>query len=1545
MRNLYLLLLFICFTFFGYGQTITSFTSGDWDQPGTWVGGVVPTSSNSTLVSIAATHAITIPNGFNATAVSVTIANNATSTLTIANGGTLSFTGILTTGGALGSNGRLIVNGTLIVQQGATMANTSTTKFTVGSTGIYRHNYTTTAGTIYNAGWTAGGQMQITGYTTNTATPVGLNQPFQNFVWDCPNQQTDIYLTGNVFSTINGNFSVINTGTNILGLDPSIDRTLNFNGSLLLSSDVFFDLNFNSTNTTINLVGDLTISSDDALAHQGSGVATIIFTGTSLKTLTSSSLLSTPVDFEISSSSTVFVPNGNFFSGPGNFLLHGTLRLGSTNSSGALLQDGSDGNIQMSGTISFSPLSTLVYAGTSAQFISNGHPSGTGINCEIDNSNGVTLSTNVTIGGNLTLTSGNVNVGARTLTLNGGFFPNSNFLNVQSTSSISIGGTGAFGTLRTTGSTAINNFTLNRVSGGTVTLGTDLNIGGTLTQTQGDIILNGRTFIISGPYSRTNGSFSVDVASSVIIDGIGSLPSEISFSGSQVLNTLTINRSSSTVGTSSSFTVTNLNLLSGIFNNTGTITMASNGVLTRTEGSIINNTPQASTSYDIIYNIATDISTGSEIPSLPNELRHLTKTGSATLALSQSIVINGNLTLSNGIFNAGLHSIDLKGNFIANSTSQLTNSSFTFSGATTISGGAIVQFGSINITGSLTPSVNIRIDGNLVNDGTLNAGTGAQTTTFGGITTISGSSSHNFNNITITGTLVAPSVLNIAGNFTFSSGTFTNSSGTVVFNGTSSVTGTPQFHNVTIAPGSTLSGPANLTLSGNFIANGTFNPGTGRITFNGTANQDLNRTVGTAGTVNLFDMTVNKSSGTLNVRGTIANTIFRLQNELTIVQAGISNPDIDFDGPLNTGTFVLASTSTRTARINAVPSGIQIIGNLTVERFVQNVDAVRAWRYFAPAVVGATVDDWLGEIQITGQFSNPSSGSGIPNPNAPSLYRWTETNGGTANNRYEVWPNNITLPASSFPLTNGRGYSAFVRNTGTPTITTRGTLRFGDVGISLSRTGSEVDAAGFNLIGNPYPAPIDWDLVGLPGGVSSIISMLDNVSNGGLGGGQFVYYAQGGPQVGDFDGIIASSQAFWVETSTNTTLTFTEAHKASAINPIIVRERQLANVLRINVEGNGRKDETVVYFRYDATDDYDFSFDARKRENTFINLFTYQVKEEGIEKFAINAMKNISCSREILIGLEKFEQGTYTFNFSGIESFDYPYTFTLVDNFTGSSVALTESIYVFQITENPLSNGNQRFKVIINEVGINSSLSVFGDEQCESSSASITINSTESNVSYQAYFNGVAIGQALIGTGGSVSLPLLGTFFEPGVYEIPVKAFNSCSEVFLDQKASLVIYEVPEATITSEGNTLYSNYTSGNQWYLNGVQLPGATNQQLEAQVSGLYMLSVTTPQGCITSSDIQFVVTSIEANNNSLIRIFPNPTQGKLRIEIDSDKLVLVRALDVTGKALVTSALTGSGSVKSGEIDLTNHADGVYILHIQKGDHVHQVKIIKTSK
>lgn len=82
--------------------------------------------------------------------------------------------------------------------------------------------------------------------------------------------------------------------------------------------------------------------------------------------------------------------------------------------------------------------------------------------------------------------------------------------------------------------------------------------------------------------------------------------------------------------------------------------------------------------------------------------------------------------------------------------------------------------------------------------------------------------------------------------------------------------------------------------------------------------------------------------------------------------------------------------------------------------------------------------------------------------------------------------------------------------------------------------------------------------------------------------------------------------------------------------------------------------------------------------------------------------------------------------------------------------------------------------------------------------------------------------------------------------------------------------------IMQGGDTLYSGVTSGNQWYLNGVAIPGATGQYYVPVQDGNYSVSVTVAGCTSTSADYVYTLsvhTGVQdVNANMSVSIYPNP-------------------------------------------------------------------------
>ena len=833
---------------------------------------------------------------------------------------------------------------------------TSLSGITFSSGSTYQHDRN--GGSIPKSTWSTTSTCLITGFLSGTllgfGTPIDP-QNFGNLTWNCAAQTGNTNLGMTSSTAILGDFSILNTTGFFITINQSVATTVQVSGNMIVSGTSRFATTASAA-VTLRVLGDFSYSSSSAsasilgannagtasvldvrknftyssglLSKTGTnGTSTIIFGGSTPQLFTGGgSAITTAISYQVNNGSTLDLGVYNLTGSVGSsFTLNagGTLRVGSLDAGGAI-QTGAAGNIQVGGIRTYTSGSTIIYNGASAQFISSGHPSSSGINTQINNGSGVTLFDNVTLGGNLTLTSGNLNIGGNTLSLNGNFTPNANSLGVNSSSNLAIGGISSFGNLAISGGPTLNDFTLNRTSSGSVTLASNLTIGGTFTQTAGDVILNGNTLTISGVYSRSGGGLIGTSSSSIVINGAGALPSPSGVGITTPLGTLTMDRASATLETSSSFSVTNLNLLLGTFQNGSTVTIASSGVITRDLGGLTGaGTIAAASSYDVTYlnTSGSPISTGVELPTGTTQLRNLTISSSGQINLNAAATVNGILTFATGIFNAGSNALDLKGNLVSNNTSTLTSSSITFSGTTTISGSTQVIFGNISVTGSLTPTSALAINGNLINNGTLNSG--SSTVTFGGTTAITGSSTSSFNNVVISGALTAPSsFMNVAGTWT-NNGTFTNNSGTVVFNGTSTISGSAtNFGGLTIS--GTLTSPATLNVARDFTNNGTFTSGASTLVLNGSSTQSIS---GSAVT------TFNNISVT-NTGGPPAVQIQSDQNLKGVLTLSASS-QFDADGSLGTSVFKLLSSGdnpTIDASIAALPSGAQVTGNVTVQR-------------------------------------------------------------------------------------------------------------------------------------------------------------------------------------------------------------------------------------------------------------------------------------------------------------------------------------------------------------------------------------------------------------------------------------------------------------------------------------------------------------------------------------------------------------------------------------------------------------------------------------
>lgn len=401
-----------------------SFQSGDWDDVNTWERydgseWVNPVPSVPTLSD----EVITILSG---DTVTITTADSIDQVI-ISSGGCLVINPSIPLLVKDGIGIDLRVSGTLI-NSGSIAQETSTEiSFLDGSRYVHDQN----GGSIPVSKWGDGSTCEVRSVTSSM--PSGLGQSFYHFTWDCSGQTLDVNM-GWSGDTIGGNINILNTGTGVWQLCNPTSGTpvvIDINGDLNLASGEFAThmSNEGGTSVTINQGGNINITGGQFSISGGTQGGT----GTTIWNLTNGDFSAS--DASIQSSTTTPLGAGFVFKKAG--LQNLTIGTGGTISalpvevdsgttldigtseltgnghfmldSGATLEmahsNGTDGNIQTSGTKILSKSANYTYNGSVAQVTGSLLPD-TVNNLTLNNSMGLTLSGDVVVNGVMEMMDG-----------------------------------------------------------------------------------------------------------------------------------------------------------------------------------------------------------------------------------------------------------------------------------------------------------------------------------------------------------------------------------------------------------------------------------------------------------------------------------------------------------------------------------------------------------------------------------------------------------------------------------------------------------------------------------------------------------------------------------------------------------------------------------------------------------------------------------------------------------------------------------------------------------------------------------------------------------------------------------------------------------------------------------------------------------------------------------------------------------------------------------------------------------------------------------
>jgi hypothetical protein len=360
----------------------------------------------------------------------------------------------------------------------------------------------------------------------------------------------------------------------------------------------------------------------------------------------------------------------------------------------------------------------------------------------------------------------------------------------------------------------------------------------------------------------------------------------------------------------------------------------------------------------------------------------------------------------------------------------------------------------------------------------------------------------------------------------------------------------------------------------------------------------------------------------------------------------------------NSGTLTLKSDATGAVATITTPSSITNSGaTYNVEQYLTTG---RNW-YVSSPVSGATT------AVLNASVAKP-------------VYSYNETTGTSA-----PW---TTISNTTTGLTILKGYITNQASSGVVTFT-GGNLNAGTKEIALTRTSGQTKE-GFNLVGNPFPAHLNWtSTLASAANASTSIWYRTKPSSYAF----HTYNASGG--IGTPLGVtgkIPPMQAFWVRANagggtlsvnntTNCTHESSNPLKAPAVNQPI---------LRMQISNGTNADEAILYFNENAANEFD-SYDSEKMFSNTASIPEIYTTV-GTEELVINGMNSYSYSTSVPLGFNAGETNTYTISASQIQNFDSDTRIILVDNSTSTQTDLTAGeSYTFT---SDATNSTTRFNVL-----------------------------------------------------------------------------------------------------------------------------------------------------------------------------------------------------------------------------------------------------------
>jgi len=282
-----------------------------------------------------------------------------------------------------------------------------------------------------------------------------------------------------------------------------------------------------------------------------------------------------------------------------------------------------------------------------------------------------------------------------------------------------------------------------------------------------------------------------------------------------------------------------------------------------------------------------------------------------------------------------------------------------------------------------------------------------------------------------------------------------------------------------------------------------------------------------------------------------------------------------------------------------------------------------------------------------------------------------------------------------------KGYDVFLPS-GTITVEYQATaaqsLNTGAYNIGITRTNvanGEIESRkGWNLLGNPYPSPVDW--LAESGWNKSDINDAkyiwdpDNDNYTIFLGGDFPIGINGGTQ------FIPSNQGFWVQAIRNGNIHINNRCRVGQIpaTPDFYKNSSFNYpVVSLEVSANEYTDQYIVRFIEGSTDNFDLNLDAVKLYSRD-PLVPQICSTSGKSTLAVNSLPAVTDELEVDLQFRCATPGYYTLSLHELTNLDPSVSLYLKDEIDQNVINLSKCV-TYGFSHEP-NNMRSRFKILFN---------------------------------------------------------------------------------------------------------------------------------------------------------------------------------------------------------------------------------------------------------